>query len=75
MMGYGVSYGYGMGAWWLIWWVIWAAVLVVPFWRILPRYGIPAWVAIFAAVPIGAVILLWVVAFSEPKAEHPQRHK
>ncbi|HHS89574.1 MAG TPA: hypothetical protein ENJ26_04320 [Rhodobacteraceae bacterium] len=48
-----------------IWMLIWAALLVIPFWRILPRSGIPSWVAVFAVVPIGAMILLWIVAFKD----------
>ena len=51
--------GFGIG------FLIVAALLVVPFWRILPRQGIPNWVAIFAAIPLGALILLWVVAFKD----------
>ena len=27
--------------------------------------GIPNWVALFAAIPLGALILLWVVAFKD----------
>lgn len=42
-----------------------AVLLVVPFWRILPRYGIPRGFALFAVLPLGAVILLWLVAFRE----------
>ena len=42
--------------------VIMALVLVPPFWFILPRAGIPASVALIAAIPVGAVILLWVLA-------------
>ncbi len=40
-----------------------AALLVIPFWRLLPRAGMPAPVALVAAIPLGAVILLWVMAF------------
>ena len=58
------NYGYfGIGG--VIWLLIMAAVLVVPFWKILPRQGIPSWVAIFAVIPLGAIILLWVVAFKD----------
>lgn len=42
-----------------------AVLLVVPFWRILPRYGIPKGFALLAVLPMGAVILLWVVAFKD----------
>ena len=61
MMGYG-GYGYSGG---LFWMVLFAALLIIPFWRILPRSGIPSWVAIFAFIPLGALVLLWVVAFKD----------
>jgi hypothetical protein len=61
------GYGFGGG---LVWLLILAALVVVPFWKILPRSGIPSWVAIFAAIPLGALILLWVVAFKQqPQAQ------
>jgi hypothetical protein len=54
--------GYGGG---MLWFLIMGALLVIPFWRLLPRWGIPAWVALLALVPIGALILLWVIAFKD----------
>lgn len=66
MMSYWTWHATGMGPG-LIWWLILAALVVIPFWRILPRHGIPAWVALFAVIPVAALILLWVVAFTEPK--------
>jgi len=59
-----MSYGYYGGGMW-IWGLVMAALLVVPFWRILPRHGIPNWVALVAIIPLGALILLWVVAFKD----------
>jgi len=47
----------------MLWMVVMAALLVIPFWKILPRSGIPSWVALFAFIPFIALILLWVVAF------------
>ena len=58
-------WSYGGGGFFSLWMLIFAALLVVPFWRILPRQGIPNWVAIFAAIPIGALVLLWIVAFKD----------
>ena len=49
----------------LIWWLIVAAMVVVPFWVILPRHGIPNYVALLAVIPVGAIILLWIVAFKD----------
>jgi hypothetical protein len=56
--------GFGMGGGW-IYMLIGAVLLVVPFWRILPRSGIPAWAALAAIIPIGGLILLWIVAFKD----------
>ena len=39
-----------------------AALFVVPFWMLLPRAGMaPQW-ALVAAIPFGAIVLLWVLA-------------
>ncbi len=43
--------------------IVSAVVLVVPFWFLLPRAGIRAPFALVAVVPLGAVALLWVLAF------------
>ena len=42
--------------------LIHALVLVPPFWFLLPRAGISPGMALFAAVPVGAVVLLWILA-------------
>ena len=42
-----------------------AVLLVPPFWIILPKAGIPAQVALVAAIPLGAIILLWVLAMRQ----------
>jgi len=60
-----MMYGnYGMGGGFL-WLALFAALMVIPFWSILPRQGIPNWVALFAIIPLGALILLWIVAFKD----------
>jgi len=56
--------GGGMGGG-LIGFLVVAALLVVPFWRLLPQYRIPNWVALVAIIPLGAVVLLWVMAFRD----------
>jgi ABC-type nitrate/sulfonate/bicarbonate transport system permease component len=45
--------------------VIGAVLLVVPFWKLLPRYGISQYVAILAVIPVVALILLWIIAFKD----------
>ena len=50
---------------WQILIVLVAGVLpVVCFWRILPRAGISAWVALVAVIPLGTFVLLAVLAFT-----------
>lgn len=55
--------GYWMGGGGLFVWLIAAVLIVVPFWRILPRAGIPSWLAVVAVFPLAALILLWIMAF------------
>ncbi len=42
-----------------------AALIVVPFWKILPRNGISKYFAILAIFPAIALILLWIIAFKD----------
>ena len=42
-----------------------AALLVVPFWKLLPSHGISKYYAFIAILPVGAVLLLWVLAFRD----------
>lgn len=60
MMGHGY---FGGGS--LLIWIIGAALIVIPFWRLLPRFGIPSWVALFSFIPFVALILLWIMAFKD----------
>lgn len=39
---------------------------VVPFWKILPRYGIASPWALIALFPIGTLALLYIIAFVPP---------
>ena len=67
MMGEGHYFAFGMSGWLV--WLIGAALVVIPFWRLLPRFGMPAWLSLFAFIPLVAFILLWVMAFREPNRE------
>ena len=49
----------------LFWMLIFGAIVVVPFWRLLPQYGIPSWVALFAIFPFAPLVLLWIMAFRD----------
>ena len=56
-----------MGAGGVIGVLIAAALVAYPFSRILPRYGINPWFSLVAIIPLGALILLWIIAFREPE--------
>ncbi|MEM1100972.1 MAG: hypothetical protein AAGH73_05520 [Pseudomonadota bacterium] len=49
----------------LLWYAVYCILVIVPFWILLPRYGIPAYAALVAAFPILAVLLLWLMAFGD----------
>ncbi len=57
--------GFGMGGGGFLWLLVIGALVVIPFWKLLPRFGIPNWVALFAIFPLVALILLWVMAFKD----------
>lgn len=62
MMGYGYGYMPFGGMFWML---VVAALVVIPFWRLLPQFGIPSWVALLAIFPPAGLILLWVIAFRD----------
>lgn len=51
----------------LIYYLIAAAVIAYPFSRILPRVGLNPWVSLVAIIPLGAIVLLWLVALRDWK--------
>jgi hypothetical protein len=60
MMGY-----FWMGGGGFTWLLIWAALVVIPFWKILPTRGVQAPFALFAIIPVGVIVLLWIIAFKD----------
>jgi len=52
-----------MGGGGLLLMLILAAAVIVPFWKLLPRAGLPSWLSLLAVLPLVAIILLWVLAF------------
>ena len=42
---------------------------IYPFWRLLPKFGYSKWLSLVVLIPIGAVVLIWILAFSEPRKE------
>ena len=47
----------------MIWLVLLSAAFVVPFWRLLPDYGMNRYWALTAVFPLCALILLYFMAF------------
>ncbi|MGB3690877.1 MAG: hypothetical protein WBA02_16425 [Jannaschia helgolandensis] len=58
---------YGMGFSGLLVMLVMAVLLVVPFWKLLPKFGYSSWISLVAIIPLGALVLIWILAFSEPK--------
>jgi hypothetical protein len=54
-----------MGGNGLIWVLVVAVLVIVPFWKILPRYGISKYFAVLTVIPAIALVLLWIIAFKE----------
>ncbi len=48
-----------------LWIIVIAVLMIVPFWRLLPRYGIHQYWSLLAALPAVGLILLWIIAFKE----------
>ena len=54
-----------MGGGGLLWFLIIGALVVIPFWKLLPRYGLSKYFALLAIIPAIALVLLWIMAFKE----------
>jgi hypothetical protein len=50
----------------LLWLLVVGALVVIPFFRLLPQYGINPYWSVVAVVPAGLIILLWVMASRVP---------
>jgi hypothetical protein len=42
------------------------ALMVYPLWRICERLGRPGYLSLLTLVPFGFIVLLWVLALSDP---------
>ena len=52
----------------MFWVALFMAAFVVPFWKLLPGYGIASAWALVAIFPLGALALLYLMAFG-PRAD------
>ena len=55
----------GMGGGNLLWLLVIGVLIVVPFWKLLPRYGISKYFALLAVLPAIALVMLWIMAFKD----------
>lgn len=53
--------GFSVWHWGIV--LTWAIVLIVPFWKIFRRTGIPPALSLLAPIPFMVVLFLWVLAF------------
>lgn len=67
MNGWGAARGDGM-----IWLILLSVAFVVPFWKLLPGYGISSYWAITAIFPLCALIMLYIMAFSAERKGGPR---
>ena len=49
----------------LIWFVVIGVLVVIPFWKLLPKYGLSKYFAVLAILPAIALVLLWIIAFKD----------
>ena len=52
-----------MGGGGILWVLVYAALIVVPFYKLLPRFGISKYFAFLTVIPAIALVLLWIIAF------------
>lgn len=50
-------------------WIAIAAATVIPFLKLLPHFGVKAGWAYAAIIPLGALVLLWVMAMKLQELE------
>jgi uncharacterized protein (DUF983 family) len=51
-----------------LWFLVIGVLIVVPFWKLLPRYGLPNWAALLTIFPLIALVFLWIMAFKSDEA-------
>ena len=46
--------------------ILMAALWVIPFWMLLPKFGLSKWISLISIVPLLGILLLWLIAFRRP---------
>ena len=49
----------------VLYFLIYCMFVIIPFWQLLPRFGLPSWAALLAIFPLMAILLLWLMAFGD----------
>jgi RsiW-degrading membrane proteinase PrsW (M82 family) len=49
----------------MVFFVVLMAIVILPFWFILKKAGFSPWLSLINVVPLGTLILLYIVAFGE----------
>lgn len=49
----------------LLWFLLIGVLIVIPFWKLLPKYGMSQYFALLAIIPAIALVLLWIIAFKD----------
>jgi len=53
----------------LLWWLIIAVLTFIPMVKLLPHFGIQKFWAFACIIPLGALVLLWVMAMKLQELE------
>ena len=56
-----------MAAFFLVAWIVGMVVVIVPFWFICKKAGFSPWLSLLNVVPLGGLILWYVLAFADWK--------
>jgi hypothetical protein len=55
----------GMSIWHGVIVLVYLASVTIPFVKIFPRAGLPAWLGVVGLVPFAPLIFLWLLAFKK----------
>ncbi|WP_189799405.1 hypothetical protein [Tateyamaria sp. syn59] len=53
----------------MLWWLLIAAASIIPMFKLLPHFGINQYWAAFCILPVGTIVLLWVMAMKLQELE------
>ena len=53
----------------ILWYLVIALACIIPLFKLLPHFGISQYWALFCILPVGVIILLWVMALKLQEME------